>query len=87
MVAALPLIAAIVALVKMTSLGPVFFRHKRLGKNGVEFDCLKFRTMVSDAEEQLNKNERMRRQFDEKFKIENDPRITPVGKFPKNFTE
>ncbi len=79
--AALPLIAAIVALVKMTSPGPVFFRHKRLGKNGVEFDCLKFRTMVSDAEEQLKKNEQIRQQFEEKFKIENDPRITPVGKF------
>ena len=81
LVMALPLIAAIAALIKLTSSGPVFFRHKRLGKHGVEFDCLKFRTMVSDAQEILNKNEELRRQFDEKFKIENDPRITRIGSF------
>lgn len=80
-VASVPLIVAIVVLIKMTSSGPVFFLHKRLGKNGVEFDCMKFRTMVSDAEEQMLKNSQMRQQFEEKFKIENDPRITSIGKF------
>ena len=78
---ALPLIAGIVIAVKMTSRGPVIFRHRRLGKNGEEFDCFKFRTMVSDAEEQLKKNAELQKQFSEKFKIANDPRITRIGHF------
>ena len=59
----------------------MFFAHRRLGFNGKEFACLKFRTMVADAEEKLNKDPQLRRQFEEKFKLEDDPRITPLGAF------
>ena len=69
------------ALVKATSRGPVFFRHpRRLGRHGrgsrasVPHDAW-------TAEEQLRRNELLRRRFEETFKIRNDPRITPVGSF------
>jgi len=78
---AMPLLLIIAALVKATSKGPVFFAHRRLGHNGKEFDCLKFRTMSADAEERLKRDPSLRQQFEEKFKLEDDPRITPLGNF------
>ena len=78
---ALPLFLLLAVLVKVTSKGPVFFAHRRLGHNGEEFDCLKFRTMIADAEERLKRDPNLRQQFEEKFKLEDDPRITPLGKF------
>lgn len=80
-VVALPLIAAVIVLIKSTSKGPILFRQRRLGKQGVEFDCLKFRTMVFDADELLNSDPGLREQFQTKFKLDNDPRITPLGRF------
>lgn len=74
-----PLVMLIAILVKATSRGPVFFSHRRLGHNGKEFDCLKFRTMSADAEERLKQDPQLRRRFEEKFKLEDDPRITPLG--------
>ena len=81
LVMALPLLLLLAVLVKVTSKGPVFFAHRRLGHNGEEFDCLKFRTMIADAEERLKRDPNLRQQFEEKFKLEDDPRITPLGKF------
>jgi lipopolysaccharide/colanic/teichoic acid biosynthesis glycosyltransferase len=76
-----PLLFAIALLVKTTSKGPAFFAHRRLGHNGKMFSCLKFRTMIVNAEERLKQDSELRRQFEEKFKLEDDPRITPVGNF------
>lgn len=76
-----PLLLAIALVVKATSNGPVFFAHRRLGQNGKMFHCLKFRTMIANAEERLRQDSELRRQFEEKFKLEDDPRITPVGNF------
>jgi lipopolysaccharide/colanic/teichoic acid biosynthesis glycosyltransferase len=81
LVAVLPLLACVALLVKATSRGPVFYRHRRLGLAGAEFDCLKFRTMVADADEQLRRNEFLRRQFEHDYKLKRDPRVTPVGAF------
>ena len=80
LVVALPLIAAIIVLIKATSPGPVFFRHRRLGKHGLEFDCLKFRTMVADAEARLKTDPDLQKRFAERFKLHDDPRITVVGR-------
>jgi lipopolysaccharide/colanic/teichoic acid biosynthesis glycosyltransferase len=76
-----PLFLVIALVVKATSKGPVFFAHRRLGHNGKMFKCLKFRTMIANAEERLQQDSDLRRQFEEKFKLEDDPRITPVGDF------
>ncbi|NNF00885.1 MAG: sugar transferase [Pyrinomonadaceae bacterium] len=77
----LPLFALISILIKVSSSGPIIFRHRRIGQFGEEFDCLKFRTMVDDAEKLLKKDPHMRREFDEKFKIDKDPRVTRLGDF------
>jgi lipopolysaccharide/colanic/teichoic acid biosynthesis glycosyltransferase len=77
----MPVLFIIAVLVKMTSKGPVFFAHRRLGHNGKQFNCLKFRTMIADAEERLKSDPNLRQQFEEKFKLEDDPRITPLGNF------
>jgi len=79
LVMASPLLLVISLLVKITSKGPVFFAHQRLGLNGEEFHCLKFRTMIVNAEEALKRDPELRRQFEERFKLERDPRITPLG--------
>lgn len=77
----LPIFLLISVLVKITSKGPIIYKHKRVGKNGKEIYLYKFRTMVSDADnfdkyftkEELEK-------FRENYKLENDPRITKLGK-------
>lgn len=77
-----PLFIIISIAVKLDSKGPAFFVHKRIGKDGKIINVYKFRTMVDNAEglireftpEQLKK-------FNENFKLEDDPRITKIGKF------
>jgi lipopolysaccharide/colanic/teichoic acid biosynthesis glycosyltransferase len=81
LILASPLLIVIALVVKMSSKGPVFFAHRRLGRNGKEFACLKFRTMSVDAEERLKQDPQLRRRFEEKFKLEDDPRITGCGAF------
>ncbi len=80
-VMASPLLIVIAVAVKLTSKGPVFFAHRRLGLSGKHFDCLKFRTMSADAEERLKQDPQLRQRFEEKFKLEDDPRITQLGAF------
>jgi len=75
----LPLLVLVALLVKTTSAGPVIFKQKRLARGGHEFLCFKFRTMYKDAEERLNGDAQLRKQFEESFKIKNDPRMTAVG--------
>lgn len=88
-----PLFAVVAALIKLTSKGPVIFEQKRVGRLGVRFTCLKFRTMdtVNDAkihedyvrqfiagnEECSVRNESLQAVY----KITNDPRVTRIGRF------
>ncbi|HWT00687.1 MAG TPA: sugar transferase [Pyrinomonadaceae bacterium] len=76
----LPVFVVVALVIKATSRGPVFFRHKRLGRGGREFGCLKFRTMVVDAEELLKRDDLLRHKFEQDYKIKDDPRITRVGR-------
>jgi exopolysaccharide biosynthesis polyprenyl glycosylphosphotransferase len=75
-----PLLLAIALAIKLTSRGPALFRQTRVGKNGREFQMLKFRTMVTDADQrkhellELNAAAPM-------FKIPDDPRTTRIGRF------
>jgi exopolysaccharide biosynthesis polyprenyl glycosylphosphotransferase len=77
----LPLFLVVPYLVKLTSPGPAFFGQERVGLSKRRFRLYKFRTMVSDAEEQLADLEAFNEASGPVFKIKNDPRITPIGIF------
>jgi len=81
----LPVLLAIAAWVYYDSPGPVIYKHRRVGKNGKEFDCYKFRSMCVNSQEVLEKllatNEEARKEWDKDFKLKNDPRITRSGAF------
>lgn len=65
--------------------GPIFFGHERVGQRGTRFRCLKFRTMVPDAQARLDallaSDPKARAEWEKDRKLSNDPRITPVGHF------
>jgi exopolysaccharide biosynthesis polyprenyl glycosylphosphotransferase len=77
----LPVFLLTALLIKITSPGPVFFVQKRLGLNKRHFGIYKFRTMVVDAETRMKEIEHLNEVSGPVFKIKNDPRITPIGKF------
>ena len=81
----LPFFIILPFLIKMTSHGPVFFRQKRLGRNGVPIYVWKFRSMYRDADERLKKllasDPRVSEEWARHFKLDKDPRITPLGRF------
>lgn len=84
----LPIWIIIPILVKLDSPGPIFYRHKRIGKGGHEFWLYKFRSMVNNADEILfKKNKQLLKKFKEgDWKLEQDPRITPLGKILRSVT-
>ena len=77
-----PVFAMIAIAIKIDSKGPVFFAHKRIGKNGNIIKLYKFRSMVINAEELIKSfTPEQMREYKENYKLTNDPRITKVGKF------
>jgi exopolysaccharide biosynthesis polyprenyl glycosylphosphotransferase len=72
--------------IKLTSPGPVFFRQQRSGRNGAPFNLYKFRTMVSNAEQFKHELEAMNEMTGPVFKVTNDPRVTPLGKFLRHYS-
>lgn len=77
----LPIFILIGIIIKIDSKGPVFFKHKRIGKHGKKLEIYKFRTMIDNAEEAMKYfTEEQKKEFKENFKLENDPRVTRVGK-------
>jgi exopolysaccharide biosynthesis polyprenyl glycosylphosphotransferase len=76
-----PLLLLTAILIKLTSPGPVFFVQKRIGFNKRPFTIYKFRTMVMDAEQKLQDIEHLNELTGPVFKIKDDPRLTPIGKF------
>jgi exopolysaccharide production protein ExoY len=81
---ATPIMAAIAVAIKIESRGPVFFGHLRLGQYGEYFRCLKFRSMQSGAQEDLFSDPELKRRYvenDYKLPIEEDPRVTRLGRF------
>jgi lipopolysaccharide/colanic/teichoic acid biosynthesis glycosyltransferase len=81
LILATPLMCLIALLIKVTSPGGVIFKQRRLGQSGREFWCYKFRTMIANAEAQLQQRADLRRQFEESYKIKGDPRVTLLGRF------
>ncbi len=80
-----PFMGAVAVLIRLTSPGPAIFRQTRCGLNGRRFTCYKFRSMVRDAERLKPELE----EFNEKriaFKITDDPRVTPLGRWLRKFS-
>jgi len=80
-----PFFVIVPVLVKLTSKGPVFYRQSRLGKKGRPIRVWKFRSMYEDADERLKtilESDPVRRaEWEANFKLADDPRVTPLGKF------
>ena len=80
-----PFMLIIATLIKIDSPGPVFYRHRRITSTGREFDCLKFRSMVVDAEDRLegilDSDPELREEWNRTYKLKNDPRVTRFGHF------
>lgn len=86
LILAAPLFAAIALVLKLDSRGPVFYSAPRLGRKGQHFQCWKFRTMVTNAN-QLKENLRLQNERRGAFfKITNDPRITRVGRILRRYS-
>ena len=81
----LPVWLLIAFAIKIESKGPVIHKTRRLGKNGTFFIKYKFRTMIPNGEEVLQRllksNPKLREEYEANYKIRNDPRVTRVGKF------
>jgi exopolysaccharide biosynthesis polyprenyl glycosylphosphotransferase len=76
-----PFMLLIAILIKSSSVGPIIFKQERVGLRGRKFYIYKFRTMVNDAEKLKAKLLALNESDGPAFKIKNDPRITPVGRF------
>jgi exopolysaccharide biosynthesis polyprenyl glycosylphosphotransferase len=74
-----PLMAAIALAIRLDSRGPALYRQRRIGKNGQEFEMLKFRSMVAGAHQHRDELRHLNR-VDGLFKIPEDPRVTRVGR-------
>ena len=81
-----PILLAAAIVVKLDSRGPVFYFSERIGKKGRVFRCVKFRTMVRDAEKRRADVMHMNERDGVLFKISNDPRITKVGRFLRKYS-
>jgi exopolysaccharide biosynthesis polyprenyl glycosylphosphotransferase len=86
LVALSPLLGAISLTIKLTSRGPVLYRSRRPGIGGQLFDCFKFRTMHTNAEQRQSELERENEASGALFKIRSDPRLTPLGGFLRRFS-
>jgi len=78
-----PLLIGVALLLLIAQGRPILFKHKRVGRNGEAFECLKFRTMVNDAgrvlQQHLAANPSARREWETTQKLKSDPRVTPLG--------
>lgn len=82
-----PVYLAVAALVKFTSPGPVLYRQERIGRDGLPFGMLKFRSMRAGADKELQALlEEQGTEQTPLFKIQDDPRITPVGKVLRKYS-
>ena len=80
-----PVYFILMALIAFNSQGPIFYVQQRVGKDHKLFKCIKFRTMVNNADEiletMMSNSAQMRQEFQDSYKLKRDPRITKIGKF------
>jgi exopolysaccharide biosynthesis polyprenyl glycosylphosphotransferase len=82
----LPLWLVAITCIKFHDGGPIFFRHRLVGQDGKIFYALKFRTMLTNAEEILKNNHELFQMFVKDYKLKGDPRITPCGKWLRKYS-
>ncbi len=80
-----PVYLLLALLIAVSSSGPIFYVQERVGKNYRRFECIKFRTMVVNADdllmEMIETSPQLRQEFEDNFKLKYDPRITWIGHF------
>ncbi|MCK5269823.1 MAG: sugar transferase [Sedimentisphaerales bacterium] len=76
-----PVMPVLALAIKVISPGPVFFKDKRQGLHGCEFNCIKFRTMIVGADKIQTKLRIVSQVDGPQFKMEDDPRVSPIGRF------
>ncbi|WP_019508095.1 sugar transferase [Pleurocapsa sp. PCC 7319] len=80
-----PVYFILMALIAFNSQGPIFYVQQRVGRDHKPFKCIKFRTMVNNADEiletMMSNSAQMRQEFQDSYKLKRDPRITKIGKF------
>ncbi|WP_066375082.1 sugar transferase [Anabaena sp. CA = ATCC 33047] len=80
-----PVYLILALLIALSSKGPIFYVQERIGKNYKPFYCIKFRTMVNNADEilveMMETSPQLRQEFETSFKLKHDPRITKIGRF------
>jgi exopolysaccharide biosynthesis polyprenyl glycosylphosphotransferase len=81
-----PLMLVIAIAVRLESRGPVIYASLRVGKRGIPFVCYKFRTMVPGANRLRNELHHLNQRRGPFFKIANDPRVTPLGRFLRKYS-
>ena len=86
LIASSPIFVVLFCVIKWSSPGPVFFRQKRAGLNGSPFEMLKFRTMVSNAEQLKQELLALNEMSGPVFKVTNDPRVTRVGRILRKYS-
>ena len=88
LVTLLPVMLLVAAVIAIANPGPVFFSHRRIGRNGKQFNCYKFRTMSVDAEAHLyrllSNTPALRNEWAKGQKLVSDPRVTPLGQILRN---
>jgi lipopolysaccharide/colanic/teichoic acid biosynthesis glycosyltransferase len=86
----LPFVALVSILIRLDSEGPIFYRQKRLGQDGVRFVAFKFRTMYGDGEQRLQevleRDPQLRAEYEEFHKLSVDPRVTRIGRLLRKFS-
>lgn len=86
MVLGAPLWMLVTCAVKLDSPGPVYYRQRRVGQHGQEFNMLKFRSMIADADAHLGELEKANEATGPLFKMKDDPRITRIGRWMRKFS-
>lgn len=83
----LPVWIIIPILIKLDSPGPIFYKHRRIGKDSKGFWMYKFRSMVHNADAIIKRNKKLLEEFKNgDWKLEKDPRITPLGRIMRSIT-
>lgn len=75
-----PLFVLLAILIKLDSKGPLIIRVRSMKKGGGSFDSFKLRTMVEDADDILDCDKELKKEFSKNFKLKDDPRVTKLGK-------